>query len=749
MLRDYMEPPAPAIAINKQNTPHCNSPVCQVGDSGCQVSQHLLDGLQVCLPCCSENTPFNECETHFTRNYFKFLGFEMSNKNQFQQKQAHASKNHFENRQEQMGRKFLQRFRQGLQSLIPVTQGFSAFLCHKPPYQPRSVTTVDPDKSLLGKPSNGSELLMPAFQILQGVCLVNGTLQGGMDYGQLLDEDLFQLIPHLPEPNPAPTFEDFLIFASLQEYEDYASISNLQIANMDEPGDQFILTEEPCSSPSWIGAQPDPDSDCDSLTNHQGTAPPMDDNGSCAPTEIDTLSNCSSVTLPFCCPSPHSRGRKRKLHEDINSIPQSEVDNPTQEQKEIDAALAFENCSPSYCNSHTQSRADSITNFLIQHGPYPGWEFDEYPQTFDYSPTLSVCSDSTGSSCSSCGLGTDSRSRSGILNPQLQHTPPEDSFWDHWVLDSDGNLRPRPVDSPSSPVTFVSFLSDPFDQVPTQDMIEIFEGRIAQSSSMPDSPSSHASLQPMLRDWYYAAAFDDDDDDDDRMRWQTLNGGANNDFQPSKADISKLVQKLKCVDHHFAPKQIRKLLVSDQKFLKKIERTSDAKQLLSCVQAAAVRMGLQVPEAQKPKEPSSAANGFNIAHAPLPFSTKDGKGKGKNTTAPSDKGKGKGKQPNTFNSTNENVNHKNQGKGKGKGKNQDATNNAPTTAKSKGKGQLQTVTYKLEPDGRNVLPLDAFVPSHGGVYVCEKLNKLKELPSKELEKTFQLEFSLPSPWILA
>ena len=304
-------------------------------------------------------------------------------------------------------------------------------------------------------------------------------------------------------------------------------------------------------------------------------------------------------------------------------------------------------------------------------------------------------------------------------------------------------FRPRPVGSPSSLATFVSCWSDPFDQVPTPDMIEIFEGRLAQSSDMPDSPSSHASLQSMLRDLFYAAAFDDVDDD--HMQSPTLNGGANDGFQPSKADISKLVQKLKCVDHHFAPKQIRMLLVSDQKILKKIERTSDAKQLLSCVQAAAVRMGLQVPEAQKPKESSSIANGFSIANAPLPFSTKDGKGKGKNPTAPSDKGKGKGKQPNTFNSPNENVNHKNQGKGRGKSKNHEANNNAPSAAKSKGKGQMQTITHKLEPDGWNVLPLDTFVPSHGGVYVCEKLEQAKRIAEQGVGKNFPIGVLSPFP----
>ena len=296
------------------------------------------------------------------------------------------------------------------------------------------------------------------------------------------------------------------------------------------------------------------------------------------------------------------------------------------EQKEIDMELLYENWSPSCCNSHTQSRAESIQHFLEHHGPYPGWEYDEYPQTLDHSPTLSICSDNTGSSCRSSPSEIDSRS--GVFNFVRNDTPSHESFWDNWILDSDGNFRPRPIGSPDACSTFASYQTDPFAQVPTQDMIDIFEGASYQLDPEPDTPSSHASLQPILQDLYRAAGFDDADGDvinpaqhsAQQNHQQSFRGGANDGFQPAKADVSKLVQKLKCVDHQFAPKQIRMLLISDPKFLKKIERTSDAKQLLSCVQAAATRMGLQTTEAPKQKEFSTASNGFSIANAPLPFS---------------------------------------------------------------------------------------------------------------------------------
>ena len=268
-------------------------------------------------------------------------------------------------------------------------------------------------------------------------------------------------------------------------------------------------------------------------------------------------------------------------------------------------------------------------------------------------------------------------------------------------------------------------------------MIDIFEGASCHLDPEPDTSSSHASLQPILQDLYRAAGFDDADGDviipaqhgDQHNHQQSFRGGANDGFQPAKADVSKLVQKLKCIDHQYAPKQISMLLISDPKFLKKIERTSDARQLLSCVQAAATRMGLQTTEAPKQKEFSTASNGFNIANAPLPFSNDGNKGKGKDSMNRHDKGKGKGKQPNVSKPSpdrNERTDSTPPKKGKSKGKGQDAKNNTLTIAKSKGKGQGQTITYKLEPEGWNVLPLDTFVPSHGAIYVCEKIEQAKK-----------------------
>ena len=159
-------------------------------------------------------------------------------------------------------------------------------------------------------------------------------------------------------------------------------------------------------------------------------------------------------------------------------------------------------------------------------------------------------------------------------------------------------------------------------------------------------------------------------------------------------------------------------------------------------------MGLQATEAPKQKELSAASSGFSIANAPLPFSNDGNKGKGKDSTSRHDKAKGKGKQPNASKPSfdrserNDSIHPK---KGKSKGKGQEAKNNTLTTAKPKGKGQGQTITYKLEPEGWNVLPLDTFVPTHGAIYVCEKIEQAKRIAEQGVGKNFPIGVLSPFP----
>ena len=323
-LRDYMEPPALAILVNKWKEPYGNGPACQVGDFGCQAFQHLLDGLQVCFPCCNENTPFHDCKIS------KYFDFKVSNKNQFQRKSAQASKNHFESTQEQLGVKFFKRFIQFLQCPYLVTQSLVAFFCHESPYQPRNKFLDAVDRPLLGKTSNGSKKMCLAIcggwlsGMLKGCHVLNNSISGGMESSHFLDEHLFQQITPLPQACPQPVFEDFLMFQDLQEGNFIGNVESLQstTASQDQPN----IIEEPCSSPSlsptWIGAQPDPESDYELSMDNQLEDDPLGDHGSCAPTEIDDQSSHSSTTLPFYVPSPSSKSKKRKFGENIDSAQQ-------------------------------------------------------------------------------------------------------------------------------------------------------------------------------------------------------------------------------------------------------------------------------------------------------------------------------------------------------------------------------------------------------------------------------------------
>ena len=154
-------------------------------------------------------------------------------------------------------------------------------------------------------------------------------------------------------------------------------------------------------------------------------------------------------------------------------------------------------------------------------------------------------------------------------------------------------------------------------------------------------------------------------DDEDRSNMCGGGGDPADEFQPIKAGISKLVQKLKNVPHGYAPKQIRMLLTSDSKFYRKIERTADAKQLRDCVAAAAKRMGLigSGHENQNQTTCDSVARSSwqqPDAKASLKIDGKANSGKGGLTSAK--KGKGKG-----------DIQAKEQ-KGRGKSKNGNDTN---------------------------------------------------------------------------
>ena len=217
-----------------------------------------------------------------------------------------------------------------------------------------------------------------------------------------------------------------------------------------------------------------------------------------------------------------------------------------------------------------------------------------------------------------------------------------------------------------------------------------------------------------------------------------MTGGAASEatFQPNKADISKLVQKLKM------------LLISDLKLCKKIERTTDTKQLQSCVAAAAQRMGLANPVDKNSTDGehrnTSSSNQQKLKIEPTINTGKVHEGKGNLPANQKGKGSADGRR------FDQNEHGKGKGKGTNKGPSFTETRNDQNSSKgkAKGKGKQHNITYALDPDGWNVRPLSEFSNSHGGVYLCEKKNKLNALLNKELAEIIPLVLSLLSLWKL-
>ena len=234
----------------------------------------------------------------------------------------------------------------------------------------------------------------------------------------------------------------------------------------------------------------------------------------------------------------------------------------------------------------------------------------------------------------------------------------------------------------------------------------------------------------------------------EREGTDAMQGGGKEEFQPTKTDVNKLIQKLKCIQHGYQPKQMRMLLVSDSKFMRKIERTTDAKQLQDCVRAAAQRMRLVLPaptqhdgknqvQQQSNKNPSSStANQHNLPAESLHPPAGQGKGKGKNDNSTQPKAKGKGKTVD-----------KGKGKGKGNYANQQAATSSNPQSDGKGKGKSKHSTmprsFQLDPEAWNVLPLPEFSPTQGGVYMCEKAEQAKRIAELGVGKPFPIGILSP------
>ena len=325
--RDYMEPPAPAFVDNNQVDQHCKIPARQVPGFGCRAIQQLLDCLQVC-PSFSIKVALTLVDQALLAGHnLGFFDLKLSSKNQQQQKFAHTSKNQIENQQRKIGRKFLECYQQSLQNLKSAMLITRNACQHKRLSQPRKMCLALCGGWLFGTVSGNGQQSVTVAGMLKGCHVVNNIILGGMDSSHFLDEHLFQQIIPLPQAGPQPMFGDFLMFQNLQEGNFTGNVESLQSTNASQDQPNFI--EEPCSSPSlsptWIGAQPDPESDYELSMDNQLEDDPLGDHGSCAPTEIDDQSSHSSATLPFYFPSPSSRSKKRKFGEDIASAQQKQT----------------------------------------------------------------------------------------------------------------------------------------------------------------------------------------------------------------------------------------------------------------------------------------------------------------------------------------------------------------------------------------------------------------------------------------
>ena len=231
--------------------------------------------------------------------------------------------------------------------------------------------------------------------------------------------------------------------------------------------------------------------------------------------------------------------------------------------------------------------------------------------------------------------------------------------------------------------------------------------------------STHPSLDDFFRD--------DDDDEHDNGTLAFSGGGKDpnkpKNAKPTPADISKQLQRVKTLEHGLAPKQLRMLLVSDQKFFRKIERSQNEAHLVECIGAAAARMGLvtQAPPNRLHRDPKP-----------------EDKPPGKGNPNPKPSGKGKGK-----------------GKAKGKADGDAPPNTRPgaidfvqTSKKGKGKGKAaekSSIRYEIVPDGWNVLPTVDLTPSRGGIYAVEKDDDAKQIAEAAAGLNFPVGLLAPRP----
>ena len=300
----------------------------------------------------------------------------------------------------------------------------------------------------------------------------------------------------------------------------------------------------------------------------------------CPSTVIDSPTSCDSPTQaypfdPKNCLSSSSfgfdyspttsvyKGIKRKFEDhEIHQVhhrheDDHEDDNHVWYEQIVDAQSddAADFSSQHQCNdeqrspSITSSYIGSVQNFLIQQGPNPGWEYDEAfvqvnPGQMQL-PLIFIPSSPEPPSSYSSPSNASSIARAGH------------DHWNAWSQDSDGHLHARQPNASAdasaySPSQYPTPELDMWDQVPTQDFLDIMGEQDENLSEISSRPSLNALL------WENKPAF-------------PMQGGAKNkDDNPAavctEADISRQVQRIKDLSHGLVSKQLRLLLKGDSKF---------------------------------------------------------------------------------------------------------------------------------------------------------------------------------------
>ena len=165
-----------------------------------------------------------------------------------------------------------------------------------------------------------------------------------------------------------------------------------------------------------------------------------------------------------------------------------EIENEIQFQLQLEESHDYD----ADCESITSSYIGSLQDFLIEHGPYPGWEYEEAfvttAQCQFQIPLVLIPSSPEPPSSSYTPSNASSIRRNGLAHG------------DEWSQDSDGHLHARSrnqssEDHPAS-LGFESAPSDlnPWDDVPIENMQEFFNEHDEEDSEV----SSHPSLREMI-----------------------------------------------------------------------------------------------------------------------------------------------------------------------------------------------------------------------------------------------------------